>query len=364
MMDDESAIQKVMDGSVWDEFCDRLKEAGRQVIQASPEDPFDRAEGLRYLGRLTRNFLEGGIEAPDAGSGDLSTLSVKIGLDNPDYVYASARLSSAGEYRLSGHMGDAHLLGIGIFSGGLGSDRGLVRDAYLSDDELALGEDGGFEIAISREQRPGNWLRMGEETNSLNIRQTLLRRREQSPARLVLERLDPVPAPAPLDPALFARSLERAGQTVGAVLGQFVGWSQAFQAHRDEIRPLDPSLLAVAQGDPNTSYNYSYWEIADDEAFVVDLMPPAECSYWNLQIGNHWLESLDFMHRDTHVNQETAIPEADGSVRVVIAARDPGVPNWLDTAGHRRGGLALRWVGAAEEPALPNCQVLPLAELV
>ena len=127
---------------------------------------------------------------------------------------------------------------------------------------------------------------------------------------------------------------------------------------------MDPSLLAVAQGDPNTSYNYSYWEIAEDEAFVVDLVPPAECSYWNLQIGNHWLESLDFMHRDTHVNQETAIPEADGSVRVVIAARDPGVPNWLDTAGHRRGGLALRWVGTAVEPPLPNCQVLPLAELV
>ena len=188
-MGDEAAIQKVMDGSVWEEFCDRLKEAGRQVIQASPEDPFDRAEGLRYLGRLTRNFLDGGIETPNAGGGELTTLSVKIGLDNPDYVYASARLSSDAEYRLSGRMGDAHLLGIGIFSGGLGSERGLVRDAYLSSDELKLEPDGGFEVAISREQRPGNWLRMGEETNSLNIRQTLLRRREQTPARLALERL-------------------------------------------------------------------------------------------------------------------------------------------------------------------------------
>jgi len=362
-MGDEAAIQKVMDGSVWEEFCDRLKEAGRQVIQASPEDPFDRAEGLRYLGRLTRNFLDGGIETPNAGGGELTTLSVKIGLDNPDYVYASARLSSDAEYRLSGRMGDAHLLGIGIFSGGLGSERGLVRDAYLSSDELKLEPDGGFEVAISREQRPGNWLRMGEETNSLNIRQTLLRRREQTPARLALERLDPVPPPAPLDPASFARSLERAGQTVGAVVGQFLGWTAAFQAHRHEIRPLDAQLLAVAQGDPNTSYNYSYWEIDDDEAFVVELAPPAECSYWNLQIGNHWLESLDFMHRDTHVNHETAVREADGSVRVVIASRDPGLPNWLDTAGHRRGGLALRWVGAAAEPPLPTTRVLPLADL-
>lgn len=362
-MSDEAAIQKVMDGSVWEEFCDRLKQAGREVIEASPEDPFDRAEGLRYLGRLTRNFLDAGIEAPTAGSGELTTLSVKIGLDNPDYVYASARLSSDAAYHLSGQMGDVHLLGIGIFSGALGSERGLVRDAYLSSDELKLQPDGSFEIAISREERPGNWLRMGEETNSLNIRQTLLRRREQSPARLELRRLDPVPPPAPLDPAGFARSLERAGQTVGAVLGQFLGWTAAFQAHRHEIRPLDANLLAVAQGDPNTSYNYSYWEIAEDEAFVVDLQPPADCNYWNLQIGNHWLESLDFMYRDTHVNHETAVATEDGAVRVVIAARDPGVPNWLDTLGHRRGALALRWVGAATEPPLPTSRVLPLADL-
>ena len=362
-MSDEAAIQKVMDGSVWEEFCDRLKEAGQQIIAAAPEDPFDRAEGLRYLGRLTRNFLEGGIEAPTAGSGELTTLSVKIGLDNPDYVYASARLSSDAEYRLSGKMGDVHLLGIGIFSGGLGSERGLVRDAYLSSDALKLEPDASFRIAISREPRPGNWLRMGEETNALNIRQTLLRRREQRPAQLELERIDPAPPPAPLDPAAFGRSLERAGQTVGAVVGQFLGWSAAFQAHRHEVRPLEPALLAVAQGDPNTSYNYSYWEIAEEEAFVVELCPPADCSYWNLQIGNHWLESLDFMQRNTHVNHETAVAEEDGSVRVVIAARDPGVPNWLDTAGHRRGALALRWVGAAEEPPLPTTRVLPLADL-
>ena len=360
-MGDEVTTQKVMDGSVWEEFCERLKEAGHEIIAAAPADPFDRAEGLRYLGRVTRNFLEAGLEGP--GSATLTTASVKIGLDNPDYVYASARLSSQAEYRLKGRLGDAHLLGLGIFSGGLGSERGLIRDAYLSSDEMEREADGSFEVAISREERPGNWLRMGEETNALNIRQTLLRRREQRPAQLELQRLDAAPPPAPLDPAAFGRALERAGQTVGAVVGQFLGWTAAFQAHKHEVRALDPALLAVAQGDPNTSYNYSYWEIGEDEAFVVDLVPPAECSYWNLQIGNHWLESLDFMHHDTHVNHETAVRAEDGSVRVVIAGQDPGVPNWLDTAGHRRGGLALRWVGASGEVPSPKTRLVPLSEL-
>ena len=68
------------------------------------------------------------------------------------------------------------------------------------------------------------------------------------------------------------------------------------------------------------------------------------------------------MSYSTHVNHETAVADADGHVRIVVAHRDPGVPNWLDTAGHRRGGLALRWVGAEEIPE-PRTRVVALAEL-
>jgi hypothetical protein len=118
--------------------------------------------------------------------------------------------------------------------------------------------------------------------------------------------------------------------------------------------------MAFAQGDPNTSYNYSYWELAEDEAFVIEFTPPA-CEYWNLQIGNHWLESLDFFHHDTHVNHHTAVADEEGRVRVIVARRDPGLPNWLDTAGHARGGLALRWVGADATPE-PVCRVVPISE--
>ena len=145
------------------------------------------------------------------------------------------------------------------------------------------------------------------------------------------------------------------------VVGQFLGWTEAFRKHAHEIRELDPKLLQVAQGDPNTRYFYSYWELEEDEGFVIEFMPPA-CDYWNLQIGNHWLESLDYLHYDTHVNQATVEAAAEGSVRVVVARRDPGVGNWLDTAGHARGGLALRFVGASEIPQA-STRVVKLAEL-
>jgi len=353
----EKALERLAQGRVWSDFCDRLREAGEKIVAAAPDDPLDQAEGLRYLSRLTGHFLRATIEESNPAIAQLGATSPKIGLDNPDYVYVGGRLSPRFEYRLRGKMNDAHMLGIGIFSGALGTPKGLVRDGYLASDALEIDGDGCFEILISREEKPGNWLAMGEETNALNIRQTLLRRREQRPAEITIERVDGGSPPAPLDPVELVGQLDRVGATVGAVIGQFIAWTESFERHRFEIEEIDPKFLAVAQGDPNTTYHYSYWELADDEVFVVEVEPPTRFDYWNLQIGNHWLESLDYMYYDTHVNHETAVPDADDRIRIRISSRDPHEPNWIQTAGHRRGALALRWVGANETPAKPVTRV-------
>ena len=353
---------RLASGEAWNDFCDRLKKAGELIQNAAPDDDFDRAEGYRYLARLTHHFLRSSLDEADPAKAILSTTSPKIGLDNPDYVYAGARLSPDFTYRLTGSMNDVALLGIGVFSGALGTPKGLVRDGYVTTNELEV-VDGRFELLLSRTPQGGNWLQLGEQTNALNIRQTVLRRREQKPATLELSRVDSGAPPAPLEPASLVQTLDRVSQTVPGIVTQFIGWSQSFQDYPFEIREIDPKFLAVAQGDPNTTYHYSYWELEDDEVYTVVLEPPTHFDYWNLQIGNHWLESLDFMSLKTHVNHETAVVGAGGRVRVVVAGRDPGVANWLDTAGHARGALALRWVGAKALPETET-QVVPISSLV
>lgn len=360
-MKNETSAARPPIGEIWEAFCDQLKAAGRDVLAEAGEDPFEQAEGFRYLTRLTRNFLKAGVEESDPAAPLVSTENPKIGLDNPDYVYGRARIAPAFEYRLRSHMGDASMISFGAFSGGLGTPKGLIRDGYLSTDQMEIGPDGSFELALSRERRTGNWLPLGPETNALQIRQTLLERNRQRPSPVELTRVDGGDPPAPLDPAEFARTIERTGMTVAATVRVFLGWTRSFRDHVHEVRPIDPNLLAFAQGDPNTSYNYSYWNLGPDEAFLIEFIPPV-CEYWNLQIGNHWLESLDFENRTTHVNHHTAVRKEDGTVRVVVARRDPGVPNWLDTAGHARGGLALRFVGATEIPS-PVSRVVPIESL-
>ncbi len=51
-MTSEHLNQRMASGASWDDFCDALKRAGRVVLRdGSPKDPFDQAEGYRYLSR-------------------------------------------------------------------------------------------------------------------------------------------------------------------------------------------------------------------------------------------------------------------------------------------------------------------------
>ena len=58
--------------------------------------------------------------------------------------------------------------------------------------------------------------------------------------------------------------------------------------------------------------------------------------------------------------------DADGRLRFVVSARDPGVPNWLDTTGQARGVLFSRWQdcsAALTDEHTPELQVVDLANL-
>jgi hypothetical protein len=54
--------------------------------------------------------------------------------------------------------------------------------------------------------------------------------------------------------------------------------------------------------------------------------------------------------------------DTDGVFRAVIAHTDPGVPNWLDTAGHPVGLIAARYFRAETTP-VPTMRTVPLAAL-
>ena len=77
------------------------------------------------------------------------------------------------------------------------------------------------------------------------------------------------------------------------------------------------------------------------EALVVEIDPPA-CEYWMIALHNHWMETLDYVHHQATLNCHTA---------------------QLDTAGHHRGTVGVRWVGPDVIDVLPSTRVVKVSEL-
>jgi len=94
---------------------------------------------------------------------------------------------------------------------------------------------------------------------------------------------------------------------------------------------------------------------------VIEVAPP-DCDYWNFQLNNYWMESLDYRYFPVTLNKHSAKRGADGSVRIVVSHENPGVENWLDVCGHNQGTMCWRWIGA-ESPPTPATRVVALSSL-
>jgi hypothetical protein len=269
-------------------------------------------------------------------------------------------VSGAYDYRIRGQRNTVHYLGFGTYVGNYGSKGRMGQSGYLEGEDLEIAPDGSFEIVLSCDEQPGNWLRMEPDTSSLIVRQTFQDRAKEEIAQLGIARIG-AGVPEPITAEFVDQGLAAAVAYVGGTSSLFADWAEGFAERRNQLPKLDPAIARAAHGDPNICYFHGYWELAPDQALLVEVVPP-RCDYWNFQVNNYWMESLDYRYHRIAVNHHEARYEPDGSVRLVIAASDPGVGNWLETAGHLRGTMCLRWIRADEHPE-PATRVVRLADL-
>ena len=365
-MNDE-AVQKVITGEIWDEFCDALKEAGKIVqSEAAPDDAFNKAQGYRYMTRLLRAGLESVIEHNDA---DFPMLrcgcheTIKMGADNPDNHYQATKLNPNNDYRIFGHRGTVDYLGIGTVVNRYATGGTMETTHFIDAQDMEIGEDGSIEIILSQKEQPGNWLKMESDTNQVNVRQTFQDRINEQKADLKIERIGAENArPEPLSPERLARGLMGAVQSAKGISTLFENWSESFLPTINQLPPADQAYCQALGGDPNIFYFHSAWELADDEAMIIEAAEIPECQTWNFQLDNWWMESLDYRYHTIHINKHTAQYKPDGGVRLVIAHTDPGCDNWVETAGHNIGTMCWRWIRADKHP-LVSCKIVKHSEI-
>jgi hypothetical protein len=358
-----SASDRLEARSAWSQLCDTLRKLGDVVLdELAADDALDAAEGMRFVTRTLHYLLEKEIEGSDA----LFPWLIRAGHEtrkllsaSPDYHYRMARIDGRREYRLHGRRGSADRVALETYRS---SNGGLLSTGSLQEPQLETDADGRFDLIVSSRPQPGNWLPATEQSSVLQLRNVFDNPVHEAPSLVSLELLGGPLAPALYTSTRFASDLRMAVAQFEATVRLMARFTRDLRARAYCSFDHDQSLWQSLGGNAATYYAQGYWALEPDEALVIECRIPA-CSYFSFQLNNFWAESLDYLHHPIYRNARSSTRLPDGSVRYVIAHRDPGTAgDWLDTAGHRHGTMVWRWNDATERPC-PMARKLPLMEL-
>jgi len=400
----------------WDEMLGDLAKARDAVDhpRRHPPPPSDRnlAEGYRYLA----GFLFAAVERAFHEDPRFPTIRRAIQpinrstIDNSDAIYFSAPIDGERSYLVRGRAQDfRHWRGepraeagrkapqYAIFevASGYAGDSGSLeelrpgsraRTGFIDSTDLLVEPDGGFEILLAPE-RPaghrGNFIPTKKASRNGKVHTaTYLSGRElfydwgnEDALELQITCLDAVGEhPPAFDAATCARQIRRMGELVrnpmwfwnefyAVVLetyGDMNGDGKRFMP-RNALNDPNPASIATGGGQATNVYAGGVYELAPDEALVVESRIPVPPQYVGFHLSNLWGESLDYANHQSSLNGFQAERDADGAFRYVIAHRDPGVANWLDTTGLPEGFMALRWSYSKLPGELPTTKVVKVA---
>ena len=333
---------------VWEDFCEQMKAAGAVLARPStPKDDLTQAEGLRKLARMIRMGLEATLEYADTSHPEVYQLVTPTTLgegETSDARYYQAMIDGRRSYILSGERGGAPFIEFTVYAGKIGIDAHSAQVGAITERELAVGADGRYEIVLSPEQHPGNWIRTTPEASCVFIRQYAHDWSRTVGATFSIRQPGVETAPPNVTLARVMKALPRTADYVARSSGMWAAIvDQARQAPPNRFITF-PDKDHDASPEMPTGHRFSsgHFRLEPDVALLVRFAP-SQVPYWGMDITNYWFEPMAYPSHRSHLNNQTARTASDGSVQITIAARDPGTGNWIDTCGHREGMMMLRW---------------------
>jgi hypothetical protein len=340
----------------------------RDMILEDAADEREASEGMRFLLRtvaMSQDVTGDGYPlAPHFARMD--TPRRKIGGDNPNAEYDNVVWSGAIDYKITGNIGSVdHLSFTALVREPSGRSRSI---GYVNERSLEPDADGNFTLWLTAEKpsEPGVWIQTGSGDGTMLVRQYVgdPEREELATYRIeVVGRrpLDPLPPSTDAEVAAGIRGTLLAMGGIGR-LHRYVSPSLAEPPNRFALRNSDDFGADISSTD--NLYVIGTYGFEADEALIVEV-ERLDVRYWNFAVENPWHESVDYLQRKTARTHDDIVVDPDGKVRFLIAHARTDHPNYLETAGHRRGFMTFRWVGERDtEAPLPTVTKLPLDEAV
>jgi len=284
---------------------------------------------------------------------------------NPDYVYGYTAIDGDGKYRLSGFRGTNRFTEVSQMPHRIYHPLNDSRPPAPTTndlDQLTLGSDGAFEVLLSAE-RPdgyaGDWWPLAATTQSLLVRRCSTDWATETDSRIAIERLDPVETATWTEVSNRWSELPQWITGMVAFMTELVRW---YKEHHPTNGLELSKKVSLIGGLPNQFYYDGIYCIDDDEALVIEIPLPERCRYWQILVADDRFCTVDWVNRQSSLNDRQARLDADGKLRVVVSKSDPGVPNWLDKEDNKEGILQMRFNRANEAPRA-TCTRVKLADV-
>ena len=380
-------------------------------LMPAPMNERNLAEGYRYLIGFLHNAIERSFHSDKTRPAIRNVLSIfnRATIDNADAIYFSAAIDGREQYCLRGQVEDTrvwrgeappktgrmapHYVIFEATSGVMAGDSGDLRELIpgvktqtgnLDSSAIEVNADGSFEILLAPERPEGHTgnfistLRVSGKPNPLDPDAPPERYADYISGRQLFydwEREDAIhfsitqlgaegTAPDAYDAEQAAAELRRCGELVRGqmhfwnafwtipmgVYGKRDGSIPGIEFPRNGFNHINAASGATGGGMSTNLYAGGVFELEPDEALIIENRIPSPPQYVGFQIANLWGESIEYANQIGSLNGDQCEVDADGVIRLVIAHRDPGVPNWIDTTGHREGFLTPRWAYSETPP--------------
>lgn len=351
--------------TAWKQFCRRLEEAGESVFKDTiPAQPLHRADAFRFLTQNLGQAFDLALETRNTRYPVIHAFCspfCKLGGDNADYTYQQAWIDGNSVYHISGNRGTARFFNIAVQGHrpesnpkrpgwrNLHEPFGDTPEANLFGREMNVRWDGSFEVYIGGEQRGTNWLPTTPQSRKLFIRQGFDEWSEL-PAQIRIERVDmsdPRPIPTPDE---MIEAMDWAGNFLTTMMRDNPDWPYEFA---EDVNPdllnqfptgrrdhQDPVYNVEKDRMRGRSTATMCWKLASDEALIIEW--EANDLFWMMTNMGCSLNSMDYLYRPVSYTPSRTKIGSDGMIRMVMAHRDPGFHNWIDTSGFERGILVNR----------------------
>jgi hypothetical protein len=353
-------------------FADAVVEA-EQIIRAAPHvhTAQDLAEGYDYLA----GSIQASLHLAWAYQRDFPYFVqstgpyTKMGLDNPDTLYLHSYLRDDAEYLVTGVRGSTRDLSFQVLNGDYSPVEVPDSLTAFDDREFEIADDGSFELRFGpgRADPAASYFTLGPGSSMLVVREVYSDWAAEKRGTLRIRRADKIgQAPPAPDEALLAKRYNVAGKILLSRLRTFLAFPEWFYLKEPVNTMTEPRRTPGGLASQFSSAGH--FDLAPDQAMIVTVADAGRelAPYQGVQLGSMWYISLDYINHQTSLTADQARHDPDGKLRFVISDTDPGVANWLELTGRRRGYVQIRWQRLAHDLAPehgPRVEVVPVASL-